>query len=215
MTESFRLSPLQGDQALASLDDLKADLSIDGTASDTTLTRYLLDASSAVLAYIGRPILRAQWRDIVIVREGQRLMGMPLGALPVLSLDAITRNGSDWDADDIAACQIDNAAGLVFPPRWAFWPPGRYVIAYQAGYELADSAADPPVIGTLPRPVGRAVLLTAAAAYHAAARGDPMLRSESEQGVGSTSWTGMTADSGGLPPEAAALLDRQFFPGVA
>jgi len=67
---------------------------------------------------------------------------------------------------------------------------------------------------TLPADIRQAVLLTARSFYAAQDR-DPLLKSESEQGVGSTSWALPDATTGGLPGNAAAFLYRYLSAGFS
>lgn len=58
--------------------------------------------------------------------------------------------------------------------------------------------------GTLPQTISRATVLAAAAMVQGAGR-DPNLKSESVQGVGSTSWN-IASGTGGLPQQVADML---------
>lgn len=193
---------------LASLDALKADLGITDAQSDTDLQRYLLDATEAVLAFIGRPLLYQTWQDQIFVRPFPRTLSLLLGVYPVQKVTAVTRNRTALAQDALDDLVIDDDCGEVFRPDVSHpsWPPGRYLVTYEAGYRLPgkneDGTADP---GTFPGPIALAVRRVAAAAYHAQGR-DQALKSENEQGVGSTSWVTPDPALGGLTPEAAGLV---------
>lgn len=212
---TISVSALAQPVALALRDDLKADLGITDASQDSRLDSLLLDASSLVLGYIGRPVLDNTWRDVIEVRHGEQRLSLTLGVYPVTKILLFMQQQSGaLTSEQIADLDVQPGAGIVYPPAAgpALWTPGRYIITYQAGYT-------PPVVnkdgsispGTLPRSISSAVLLTAKAAWHATDR-DPLLRSESEQGTGSTSWAATAAGSGGLPQAAADALAR-YRPG--
>lgn len=195
---------------LALLADLKADLGLTDDSSNTSLTRLLLDASSMALTYIGQPILSGLWTEEIEIERADRLRQIVLSARPLLSIQSLKRNGADWTADQISGLVIDRKAGLLSCPPEArhHWHPGHYVLTYQAGYVPPSVAEDGTVqTGTLPPVISRAVILTASALWAAGDR-DPNLKSESVQGVGSTSWA-TASGTGGMPQSAADML-KQF-----
>ncbi|KXV75230.1 hypothetical protein AD953_08375 [Acetobacter malorum] len=195
---------------LALLADLKADLGLTDDSSNTRLTRLLLDASSMALAYIGQPILSCLWTEEIQIERADRLRQIVLSARPLLSIQSLKRNGADWTAEQISGLVIDRKAGLLScPPEVRHhWHPGHYVLTYQAGYVPPSMAEDSTVqTGTLPPVISRAVILTASALWAAGDR-DPNLKSESVQGVGSTSWATVSG-TGGMPQSAADML-KQF-----
>lgn len=191
---------------LALLADLKADLGLTDDSSNTRLMRLLLDASSMALAYIGQPILSGLWTEEIQIERADRLRQIVLSARPLLSIQSLKRNGADWTAEQISSLVIDRKAGLLSCPPEArhHWHPGHYVLTYQAGY-VPPSMIDGTVqTGTLPPVISRAVILTASALWAAGDR-DPNLKSESVQGVGSTSWA-TASGTGGMPQSAADML---------
>lgn len=103
--------------ALASLSDLKSDLNILDDTQDPDLTRRLLEASSSVLSYIGRPILSCDWRDTIDLRQGQASVSLMLGRYPVTKIKAVSINGTDMSSDDLT-----NVFG---------WPTGPPCVAAQ------------------------------------------------------------------------------------
>lgn len=202
---------------LASLDNLKADLGITDAQSDMDLQRYLLDATEAVLAYIGRPLIFQARQDQVFVRPFPRTLSLLMTAYPVQKVTAITRNGTALSQDEVDNLVIESETGEIFRPdvERPFWPSGRYLVSYEAGYSLPsvsdDGTLDP---GTFPGAIALAVRRVAAAASYAQGR-DPTLKSENEQGVGSTSWALPDASLGGLTPEAVGLVQRFRSAGCA
>lgn len=193
---------------LALLSDLKADLGISDDLQDARLQTLLLDASDMVVAYIGRPVLSATWRDVIVLGADDQRGALTLGRYPLSAIMAFSINGNAWSSDDIAGLPFNPDAGMIYPPDGGAvsWHAGHYVITYQAGWRPSSTDNDGAAIaGTVPRMVQQATRLTAAGLWHASGR-DPALRSESEQGVGSTSWVTTTPGAGGLPQAAADAL---------
>lgn len=193
---------------LALLADLKADLGLTDDSSDARLTRLLLDASSMVLTYIGQPILSGLWTEEIQIERADRLRQIVLSARPLLSIQSLKRNGADWTAEQISGLVIDRKAGLLscLPEARHHWHPGHYVVTYQAGYVPPSVTGGTVQTGTLPPVISRAVILTASALWAAGDR-DPNLKSESVQGVGSTSWA-TASGTGGMPQSAADMLEQ-------
>ena len=202
---------------LASVQDLMTDLGITDAQAFDPLERHLLDATEAVLAFIGRPILSQTWQDQVFVRHFPRTLSLLVAAYPVQKVLGIVRNGTALSQDEIDGLVIADETGEIFRPdaERPFWHPGRYEITYQAGYQLPATQDDGTALpGNIPRPIQLAVRRVAAAAYYAEGR-DPSLKSESAQGIGSTSWVTPDPALGGLTPEAAGLVQRYQSQGMA
>lgn len=214
MAITIKVGPPTDLVALASLSDLKSDLNITDDTQDADLARRLLEASAAVLAYIGRPVLASDWRDILDLQRDQPRIGLVLGRYPVTALKVVSINGTALGDDEIASVfgSMDTSSGMLYPPENGptLWHPARYVITYTAGYMApgADGAG-----GTIPLDIQRAVRITASASWHDADR-NPNLKSESEQGIGSTSWVTTAAGTGGLPQDAANLLSAYRSGGI-
>ncbi|MEW9274406.1 phage head-tail connector protein [Gluconobacter oxydans] len=201
---------------LASLEDLKTDLGITDAQSDQALQRFLMDATEVVLAFIGRPLLSQTWQDQVFVRHFPRTLSLLVGAYPVQKVLGILRNGTALSQDEVDDLVIADECGEIYRPdtERPFWPPGRYEITYQAGYQPPASQDDGTALpGNIPRPIQLAIRRVAAASYYAEGR-DPALKSESAQGIGSTSWVTPDPTLGGLTPEAAGLVQRYQSSGI-
>jgi len=207
-----QIDTTQADLPLVSVQSLMDALSISDGNSGSVLTDILLRASQAVTSYIGRPLLIADREERIRIRHGDVQLSLRMSVWPVTSVTGVLRDGialpipSDgWD--------YDVTCGILFPSEAALWGPGRYVLQYRAGWVAPDQVDDggSAIPSTVPADVRSAVLITARALYYAGDR-DPLLKSESEQGVGSTSWATPDASSGGLPSDAAALLSR-YLPG--
>lgn len=208
MRQTILVSQPAQSVALALLADLKADLGVTDNAQDTRLTTLLLDASDMVRTYIGRPILSATWRDMIELGPDEKRIGLTLGRYPVTQITTFSVSGAAWSADVIDTMGQNPGAGMIYPPDGgpAMWRTGRYVITYQAGWVPPSVGDDGKIdFGSLPRSIQQATRLTAAALWHGSGR-DPLLRSENEQGVGSSSWGSSAPGAGGLPQAAADAL---------
>ncbi|MCE0743339.1 hypothetical protein LWC05_05465 [Acetobacter sicerae] len=194
---------------LASVDELRAALNLSQSDStDAQLSGLLQDASDMALRYIGRSILDCAWRDTITFESSEKRLSLVLGRWPVTAITALSINGHSLSDEGIASIPLDPASGLIFPPDDAapLWSGGRYVVNYQAGWTLDKTdSAGVLVAGTLPAAIRRAVIIAAVALWHASGR-DPLLKSESEQGVGSTSWDTSASATGGMPQAAADIL---------
>lgn len=188
---------------LASLEELKADLGITDNAQDARLGSLLLEASAMALAYVGRSIMRAVWRDIITIEPGAKQLQLVLGRWPLLSINAMSIGGVSLQPEQIQALNVDPASAIIYPADTGgrLWSAGSYVIDYTAGYAPPGSEDLLP----LPPNIQRAVRQIASGLWHSTGR-DPLLKSESEQGIGSTSWNSSAPALGGLPQEAASIL---------
>lgn len=193
---------------LALLADLKADLEITDNSSDARLNRLLLTASSLALDYIGRPIIAGEWQETIRVSPGEHLHEIVLSVFPVSDVRSIEHDGTLWGQEQLETLGLDAQAGLLSlqsHPRHGRWRHGLYIISYHAGFTPPSLIDGTPNVGTLPASISQAVLVTASALFSAGAR-DPNLKSESVQGVGSTSWN-VSSGTGGLPQSAADMLE--------
>lgn len=193
------------DTLLAALDDLKAELQ-NASFEDPALTGYLRQASAMATSFVGAPILLNSYRDVLrLERSPQR--EILLGRRPVVAIDTITADGQDLTDEIDPGSDLDPDAGILHAPGGCHGWRGRIVVNYRAGYlgpgmDAPDGLSAPG----LPADISRAVLITARALFYAPSRGDPQLRSESEQGIGSTSWLDPDGSAGGMPIDAAAML---------
>ncbi|MBS1080842.1 hypothetical protein [Gluconobacter kondonii] len=197
---------------LVTLQSLMDALSITDGNATSDLTDILLQASQAVTSYIGRPLLIADREERIRIRPGDVQLSLRMAVWPVTGVTAVLKDGNPlpipadgWD--------YDVTCGILYPSEAQLWGPGRYILQYRAGWVAPGQTDDDgnAIPSTVPADVRSAVLTTARALYYAQSR-DPLLKSESEQGVGSTSWATPDVSSGGLPSDAAALLNR-YLPG--
>ena len=153
--------------------------------------------STTIVDWCRRPFGLATYQERFPVCQGD---GVLLGRSPLTNIASVVQGETALDPGDYAydaelgRLYRQDAAGYL----WRWW--GPLTVTYSAGYSLpADTGA-----WTLPPPVERAAILLAGAALSATDR-DPLLRTETVDGVGSTSW--WVPGSAGLPsPEAESLL---------
>lgn len=183
--------------ALTTLDAAKAELGVDGTADDARLTRLIDRASAAIVSYLGRDLARSD----AIVMDVMPASPCPRLCLPLYPDVAVNRVMYGASVLDPASWSVDARNGILFLPPLCHAMP--VAVEYTGGYALPGSDAP-----TLPADIEGACLDTVRALWTSTGPGarDPMLRSESIQGVGATSWLDPQAGAGGLPPGVAAAL---------
>lgn len=208
---------------LATLAALKAELSITSDAQDTQLGSYLDQASSLIADFTDRTFPQTVWSETFRLR-GQRRRTLCLKHWPVATIVSLT---VDQQLIDLTADVLDcDQAGLLHAvPELhgcddSGWWAHHVVVVYQAGYVLpgqAPSQATGTTIAgevALPATLTRACLDAAKGLYHSSDR-DPLVRSEAEQGIGSTSWLDPQPTAGGLPIGVAASLAGYCRTGLA
>ncbi len=213
MRRTVQISAPAALQPLALLDDLKADLSISDNTQDAELTRLLLEASAKALKFIGRPLMQAGWQDTFMVRPGAAQDMLCLGRYPLVSIQSFCVGELSLTPDQIKDLPLDPDAAIVYPPdaRMPGWMPGIYTVQYTAGYVAPGT--ENAGTNVVPQDLQEAIRLTAAAIWYGKGR-DPNLKSESEQGVGSTSWNAPSAGSGGMPQPAVDILTSYQTGGI-
>ncbi|GBQ14746.1 hypothetical protein [Swaminathania salitolerans] len=219
MTLTILESPAEG-LALVSLDALREQLAGEpgGQNSDPALSEYLAQASALVQATLGRPVLAGLYRQTLRVGDGERRLSLALTASPLLGIVTVSQDGFTLDPGP-EGWETGTWSGLLYPSRLqgAWWWPGCYRVTYRGGWIVPGMKDDrgAPLAPTVPADIRAATLSTARALFFAARRGDPLLRSESEQGVGASSWATPDAGLGGLPPDAASILARYAQAGLS
>lgn len=219
MTLTILESPAQG-LTLASLDALRDQLAGEpgGQNNDPALSEYLAQATALVQATLGRPVLAGLYRQTLRVGDGERRLSLALTASPVVEIVTVTQDGFTLDPGP-EGWECAAWSGLLYPSRLqgGWWWPGRYRVTYRGGWILPGMKDDQgePLAPTVPADIRAATLSTARALFFTAQRGDPLLRSESEQGVGASSWATPDASLGGLPPDAASILARYAQAGLS
>lgn len=177
---------------LSTLDSVKATLGVTGSAQDVALLTLLRQASDAITRHVGQPFARERVQQTEYLSGGGSII---LERSLAVTIETVTFGETTLDAGTYSL-----EGGILRP--WLFgWQSapwwGAAVITYSAGYEL---------LGELPYDVERAALLTCAGWYGSRGR-DPLIRSETAEGVGTITYaTTPAAGVGALPAEALALL---------
>ncbi|MBN9241906.1 MAG: phage head-tail connector protein [Mesorhizobium sp.] len=184
------------DKRLTTLPTAKAELQVTSGADDAYITSLIDQASAAVLSWCQRAFAAET------VRETFRLpapdTSIMLARWPVLSAVSIEINGQTEDADNAEP----EAGGFLYrlndDGNRVSWPSGRIVIEYRAGFVLPNDPGR-----TLPADIERAALSLVKAGWFARSR-DPLIRSETIEGAGSTDYFSGTVSR--LPPDVESLL---------
>jgi len=209
---------------LAALADLKAQLGISGSGSDTELGKVIARRSAAMAAWcrlaqdqtgarsFGRETLEVTW---LAAEDGFRPPGLLLPwRVPVVSVASVVENGVTLDAAQYrlhggAAMleRIDDDGETPIP-----WSARKIVVTCAAGWVCYDEASP-----TVPEEVQAACLEECKATWLARDR-DPLLRSEQVPDVYAVQYSaagGGLETEGGLLPSTAELLAayRNPFPG--
>jgi hypothetical protein len=180
---------------LTKVEAVKLELGIAGDDQDAPLAAMIRQASEALARHCARTTFGEE-----TYRQTERL-AEPVEAIILerdlkIAVSAVTVNGealdpAEWELEGSLLYRLSG-------DRRVAWCPGVVAVEYTAGYVLPDGA---------PADLARACLLTVTALWHARGR-DPMLRSESAEGVGTTQWfAGGGAASRGLPSDALALVE--------
>ncbi|MCA6103933.1 hypothetical protein [Bradyrhizobium australafricanum] len=178
---------------LTRLDTVKAELGIVDRGSDDKLKKLISQASGIVASYCNRVFALETVQEIFRVRCGTQ--GLTTGRYPVTAISSIVENDTELSADDFEA---DLEAGIIERLRSGCvvrWPQGKVTVIYSAGYNLP---AD------VPEPVERATIELVKQFYSSGDR-DPLVRSETVEGAGSTDY--FAPFTGGFTPEVEALLE--------
>jgi hypothetical protein len=190
---------------LTTLDAVKSEMQISGGADDDWLRQRIGDASDAIASYCRRVFgaetirqtVRLDGRDGTLSPECLTLDRWPVSSITSVTEDGAVLLASEWELDGVLLYRLTDDTRIS-------WYARKVVIVYVAGYALVTD---------LPRGIERACILAVANMY--SARGtDRRIRSETVDGIGSTSW--FDADKGGglLPSEAIDLLRPHRFPSV-
>lgn len=219
MTLTILEAPAEG-LTLAQLDALREQLSGEPAAqiSDPALSEYLAQATALVQSMLGRPVLAGLYRQTLRVGDGERRLSLALAVTPLIAIGDVTQDGFTLDPGP-DGWESGALSGLLYPSplQGAWWWPGRYRVTYRGGWIVPGMKDDQgnDLSSTVPADIRAATLSTARALFYTAQRGDPLLRSESEQGVGASSWAMPDTTLGGLPPDAAAILARYAQAGLS
>lgn len=177
---------------LVTLASVKAQLGIATKDEDVNLSAWVSQASAAVEAYCGcvysRETVRQTDRTRGYTGEGIILERKYAPTIASVTEDGVTLTADQYELDGHVIYRLSS-------DERSSWT-GKVVTEYSAGFSLTD----------MPANVQRAVILTVGQ-YRIGTTRDPQIRSESGDGLGSTSYfDGL--DEYGLAPEARGLLTR-------
>ena len=142
---SFLIGTLPADLEtdLITLDDLKLELGITGTAEDPALQARITRLSDQIAEYCDRIFALIDVEETFAFNTGARmcphggshpiplvLMQYPVTEIATLTRDGVAINPADYD--------LNSASGLLWP-RTGLWS-GRIVANYSGGYNLPDDA---------------------------------------------------------------------------
>lgn len=178
--------------ALTTLAAAQRELGLAVGADTIGLSDLIAQASSACATWCGRPegFGRATLRQTERLAAARDVLILDRDLVPAVSAvteAGVALAGAGYELDGSLLYRLDGTDRILWPARTTV------EITYQAGF-------DP-----IPADIERACLVVVQALYSARAR-DPMLRSESVDGVASYSYLDPRAGMEGLPPQAAALL---------
>lgn len=187
-------------QDLATLATVKTALGITDNTEDATLPPLISSASAAIAGYCNRVFIEED------VEETLRLCGrqheLMLARYPVSDIGSVTEGDA---AIDPSGYEVDLAIGVIsrlFGGRSGCWSGGKIVVAYSAGYPIADVPAD----------LVQAVIMLVAH-YRSTAARDPLLRAEETTDVERLEY--FIPSAAGLPAPVEALLSGHRKPGGA
>lgn len=200
--------------ALIALESVKSYLNVSGQDQDTALQSLIDRASAEFSRQVGRPLALQVYRERL--RIDKPLPAINLSRGPVAAILSVSIDGKAW-AGQLDECDVDRDTARIHCT--AFLPhvnrlgcPCVVDVVYAAGYLLPD--AQPPDIAaallplqpqSLPASVAGGCLTTVAMLRMSSDR-DPLLKSESVQGVGNTSWGALNEASGAITSDALAAL---------
>jgi Phage gp6-like head-tail connector protein len=176
---------------LTLLATVKAQLGITDRSEDENLARWISEASGEVSKRLNRVFAKETVSETL--RFTSRHHGILLSRFPVCEIVSVVENDAALAETDY---EINPETGELNRLRndciW-HWPVGKIVIAYTAGYAA---------VRDLPDGVERLTLIFVNQFRYAATR-DPLLRSETTEGAGSSSYF-----DAGSSPEAENLISR-------
>ncbi|EHM01418.1 hypothetical protein HMPREF9946_02157 [Acetobacteraceae bacterium AT-5844] len=189
---------------LTTLDDVKAELGITGTAEDAQLQKRISRASDLIARYCDRVFARERVRETFVIGRCSRPLRLDRKPAQILivSVDDAPLEDGQWALDDAGG--VVRLSGGVPGPWWGT----TVAVEYYGGYVL-PGAEDVPDAPKMPAALEQACVTLVTALYAGAGR-DPMQRSRTVEGVGSTSWVA-TADMAGLPPQVSGMLEAAGF----
>lgn len=202
---------------LVDLESVKSYLQIEGDDQDASLAALISQASSSCSGYLQRPLALQEYRERVRIRGRATAINLSVG--PVAAIRSISVDGQPVTTLDELSVDRDRARieEIGHSPSFGCWASQirQVEITYLAGFllpgmdepEKADTDLLPLDMFVLPNDIAGGVLGTIQMLRYGQGR-DPLLKTESVQGVGSTTWQSMDSAVGAISPDAIAALDR-------
>jgi hypothetical protein len=188
---------------LATVANVRADLSIGVEAmSDTQVGRMIDQATSAIESYCDRVFAQQVYRETYPQFRGADAIAYQ--RWPVTEIVTVTQGGSvlatdGYESDGRRLYRLGSGGRVC-------WPQSSLVMEYKAGWIMPGV----PVTGlsvALPPAVELACIGEVSAIMSRRSR-DPLVRSETEEGVGSTSWQIQSGMGPLTHPDSAGLLSE-------
>ncbi|WP_111355250.1 phage head-tail connector protein [Rhodoplanes elegans] len=193
---------------LTTLERVKSDLRIEGSAEDAYLRGQIAVATDLITRHLGVvPAGRSRTlgRETLVetLRPDRSRELLLLSRTPIVSIASVveadeTVDAAEYEIEDAAAGMVRRLDADGDP---ALWATGRIVVTYTAGWLMpGDASAD------LPAAI-EAAAIELVGSFRSARGRDPLVRSESVPGLGDTSyWIQSPMEAGELPPSVATKL---------
>jgi hypothetical protein len=157
--------------ALTTAATVKGEVSNASGSAALRIPGLIEQASSIITAYLGRELARATVKDTFYGHHHHQSV-LVLSRAPVATVDLVLAAGG---LQDESSLNLDHATGVF------------HAFGHQVEIRRRLSAAGPGG-ANLPPAIERACIDITLALWHRSARGDPMIRSESIDGIGSTQY---------------------------
>lgn len=186
---------------LTTLDRVKTELGITGSANDDALETKIDEASAAIESYLARPLAREPVSEVF--RLPCAVLWLMLDRWPVTTLTSVTEDTTALTVS--TEYEADLGAGRVrrlcsgYSTWWA--PQPSTTVVYTAGYVLPGDTGT----RTLPYDIEAAAVKLVVGSWRAKDR-DPLVKRQDHFGVGFEEYW-VNIDAANLPAEVRALLD--------
>lgn len=186
---------------LVRLADVRDALGIAESGEDEQLARWISQASGAVARYCNRVLAQETVTETFRLSTVQETL--LLSRYPVSSVVSVAEFDTVLDPADYEVNTTSGVLTRLSSDEPAYWSAGKITVSYVAGYALDD----------VPDDIQRAVTMLVSQ-YRFGNDRDPQLRSDTVDGVGSSSFfDGL--ETGGLSPEVRGLLAEHRKPAGA
>lgn len=180
-------------ECLTTVERAKAELGLTGSANDARLLELIAQASEAISDHCKRVF------GVAVLQESFRLdrpiEDLILSRYPITEISGITEDGTSLSPSQYEANPQSSIVIRLESDRQCFWC-GKVTVSYSAGFTLVTN---------LPWPIERACIETVKVLWFGGGR-DPLLKSESVDGLGSQDYWVRDGAASALPSEVVALL---------